>query len=84
MNPLKQGLEVELVVLVTRCDGEGQRQLRVGAARSVDPVSEDEAVSASSYPGVRVASPGSVVHGSPAVGLQVGAVHRDDLTDDCP
>jgi hypothetical protein len=47
----------------------------------VDTVAEDEASPASTHTGVWVASADSVVHGSSAVGLQVGAVHRDDFAD---
>jgi hypothetical protein len=56
----------------------------VCAAGGVDTVAEDEASSASTDSGVWVASTCPVIHGPPAVGLQVGAVDGDDFADYCP
>ena len=43
VDSLEQGLEIDLVVLVTRGHGEGEGHLRLDAAGGVHPVSEDEA-----------------------------------------
>jgi len=83
VHPLKQRLEVDLVVLVARSDGEGDWQLRIRAARDVYTVPEDESSPAPTDPCIRVASPCSVVQGSPAVGLHVGAVDGHHFAEYC-
>ncbi len=84
VNPLKQGLEVHLIVLVARSHRECNGKLRVCAAGGVDAVPEDEASSASADAGVWVTPPGCVVHGPSTVGHYVGAVNREHLADEDP
>ena len=75
-----QWFEIDLVVLVAWGDGEGEGHLRVGAAGGVHPVSEDKASPAPAHSGVGVAQAGPGVPAPLAVGLDVGAVHGDDLS----
>lgn len=47
----------------------------------MDSVAEDEPTSSPAYPGVGVAFTRSVVHGSPAVSLYMGAIDGDHTSD---
>ena len=78
VNLLQQRLIVELIVLVAGRDGECDGELRVSAADSVDTAAEDESSPASANSRILVASSGSVIHGSSAVGLNVRFHMRDN------